>query len=104
MQSRRGSLRQNSVSNWRDSSAIFSSRTSQVEDDEEALLWAALEKLPTYDRLRRAILPSGSQGRPTEFDVQDLSNQDRDTLIKRLLHASNDNQEFLLKLRDRLDR
>ncbi|KAH7652111.1 Monosaccharide-transporting ATPase protein [Dioscorea alata] len=104
MQSRRGSLRQSSISNWRDSSAIFSSRTSQVEDDEEALLWAAIEKLPTYDRLRRAILPSGSQGRPTEFDVQDLSNQDRDTLIKRLLHASNDNQEFLLKLRDRLDR
>ncbi|KAM0932601.1 putative ABC-type sulfate transporter [Dioscorea sansibarensis] len=104
MQSRRGSLRQSSISNWRDSSAIFSSRTSQVEDEEEAVLWAALEKLPTYNRLTRAILPSGSQGRPTEFDVQDLTNHDRDTLIKRLLHASDDNRELLLKLRDRLDR
>ncbi|KAI5000273.1 hypothetical protein ZWY2020_004862 [Hordeum vulgare] len=38
--------------------------SSWDEDDEEALRWAALEKLPTYDRARTAVLamPGGAQG------------------------------------------
>jgi len=31
------------------------------DDDEENLRWAALEKLPTYDRMRRAILLSNHE-------------------------------------------
>ncbi|KAE8777438.1 Pleiotropic drug resistance protein 4 [Hordeum vulgare] len=41
----------------RDRVDLFSrSRSSWDEDDEEALRWAALEKLPTYDRARTAVL------------------------------------------------
>ncbi|EEC80569.1 hypothetical protein OsI_22893 [Oryza sativa Indica Group] len=34
----------------------------EEDDDEEALRWTALEKLPTYDRVRRAILPVVDEG------------------------------------------
>ena len=50
------SMRGDSGSIWRRGDDVFS-RSSREEDDEEALRWAALEKLPTYDRVRRAILP-----------------------------------------------
>ncbi|KAI4379329.1 hypothetical protein MLD38_005643 [Melastoma candidum] len=35
-----------------------STRTRRIDEDEEALKWAAIEKLPTYDRLRTSILQS----------------------------------------------
>jgi hypothetical protein len=47
------SMRGGSGSMWRRGDDVFS-RSSREEDDEEALRWAALEKLPTYDRVRRA--------------------------------------------------
>ncbi|EEE65669.1 hypothetical protein OsJ_21278 [Oryza sativa Japonica Group] len=39
-----------------------SSRGEEDDDDEEALRWTALEKLPTYDRVRRAVLPVVDEG------------------------------------------
>ena len=39
----------------RDASDIFSP-SSFEEDDEEALKWAALDKLPTYNRLKKGLL------------------------------------------------
>ncbi|OAY63326.1 ABC transporter G family member 36 [Ananas comosus] len=45
-----GSIRRDSAI-WRRGEEVFS-RSSREEDDEEALKWAALEKLPTYDRVR----------------------------------------------------
>jgi len=44
---------------WRDGSGVFA-RNSFEEDDEEALKWAALEKLPTYNRLKKGLLLSSS--------------------------------------------
>ncbi|KAG5229116.1 ABC transporter family member [Salix suchowensis] len=35
-----------------------SRRSSLVDEDEEALKWAAIEKLPTYNRLRTSIIKS----------------------------------------------
>ncbi|KAF8696864.1 hypothetical protein HU200_036503 [Digitaria exilis] len=52
--------RGDSGSIWRRGEDVFS-RSSREEDDEEALRWAALEKLPTYDRVRRAIVPLGAE-------------------------------------------
>ncbi|CAN8253117.1 unnamed protein product [Cochlearia groenlandica] len=37
-------------------SAGGSRRTQSVNDDEEALKWAAIEKLPTYNRLRTTLM------------------------------------------------
>ncbi|XP_058074641.1 ABC transporter G family member 39-like [Magnolia sinica] len=99
-----GSLRRNG-SSWRSTTAqdVFS-RSSRDEDDEEALKWAALEKLPTYDRIRKGIL-SGVAGELREVDIEDLGFQERKNLLERLIRVTEeDNEKFLLKLKNRIDR
>jgi hypothetical protein len=76
-------------------------------DDEEALKWAALEKLPTYDRLRTSILQKflGSKIVHQEVDVRHMGFAERQRIIDNLLKvADEDNERFLLKLRHRIDR
>jgi hypothetical protein len=76
-------------------------------DDEEALKWAALEKLPTYDRLRTSILQKflGSKIVHQEVDVRHIGFAERQRIIDNLLKvADEDNERFLLKLRRRIDR
>lgn len=78
--------------------------SSRDEDDEEALKWAALEKLPTFDRLRKGIL-TASHGPGNEIDIHQLGIHERQTIIERLVKvAEDDNEKFLLKLKDRIDR
>ncbi|KAH7652106.1 Sulfate-transporting ATPase protein [Dioscorea alata] len=72
--------------------------------DDEALKWAALEKLPTYDRVRRGIL-TGKEGETIEVDIRSLGLNDRRSLIERLVRvAEEDNEKFLLKLKNRMER
>ncbi|XVE52143.1 hypothetical protein DITRI_Ditri02bG0098800 [Diplodiscus trichospermus] len=100
----RASLRSGSSSVWRNNGAEVFSRSSRDEDDEEALKWAALEKLPTVARLRKGILTS-SQGGANEIDVFNLGWQERRTLLERLVKVTEeDNEKFLWKLRNRIDR
>ncbi|XP_072984475.1 ABC transporter G family member 42-like [Typha latifolia] len=91
------------------------SRRGGMNDDEEALRWAALERLPTYDRLRTAILKSAVEpdgGRDEvgryehrEVDVRKLGVGERQEFIERFFKiAEEDNERFLKKLRDRIDR
>ncbi|XP_048139356.1 pleiotropic drug resistance protein 1-like [Rhodamnia argentea] len=81
------------------------SRSSRDEDDEEALRWAALEKLPTFDRLRKGILTASRGGGANEVDIQDLGFHERKRLMERLVRvAEEDNEKFLLKLKNRIDR
>jgi hypothetical protein len=97
-----GSLRRNG-SIWRQTEDVFS-RSSRDEDDEEALRWAALEKLPTYNRVRRGILASAS-GKINEVDVENLGDHEKKALLERLVRvAEEDNERYLLKLKDRIDR
>ncbi|KAL1814400.1 hypothetical protein ACET3Z_016974 [Daucus carota] len=89
-------------------------RSSRAADeDEEALRWAALEKLPTYDRLRTTIMKnynaeSRNQGLTPahkEVDVRKLGVDDKQQFIDKLFKvAEEDNERFLLKLRDRVDK
>ncbi|KAI3455373.1 hypothetical protein Pfo_012036 [Paulownia fortunei] len=98
------SLRANSSSFWRNDGLEVFSHPTRHEDDEEALKWAALEKLPTYDRLTKGLLV-GSRGATSEVDIRNLGFQERKDLLERLLKgADEDNEKFLLKLRDRIDR
>ncbi|KAL8230374.1 hypothetical protein R6Q57_000152 [Mikania cordata] len=102
--SRSASLRSGSASVWRNSGMDVFSKSSREEDDEEALKWASLEKLPTFDRLKKGLL-FGSTGASNEVDVDDLGTDDRKRLLDRLVKvADEDNEKFLLKLRNRLDR
>ncbi|CAN6243538.1 unnamed protein product [Urochloa humidicola] len=99
-----GSMRR-TASSWRASgrSDAFG-RSATEEDDEEALRWAAIEKLPTYDRMRKGILTTPAAG-VEEVDIQELGMQERKNLIERLIRtAEEDNERFLLKLRDRMER
>ncbi|EEC71063.1 hypothetical protein OsI_02808 [Oryza sativa Indica Group] len=101
---------------WSADNGVFSrSRASSSgedgEDDEEALRWAALEKLPTYDRVRRAVLPvveeggGGGEAGKKVVDVLSLGPQERRALLERLVRvAEDDNERFLLKLKERIDR
>ncbi|KAH9714822.1 ABC transporter G family member 40 [Citrus sinensis] len=101
------SLRIGSTSIWRSNSATlgaFSMSSRGEEDDEEALKWAALEKLPTYNRLKKGILTS-SRGEANEVDVCNLGPQERQRIIDKLVKVADvDNEEFLLKLKNRIDR
>ena len=69
-----------------------------------ALKWAAIQKLPTFERLRKGLLTS-LQGGTIEIDIENLGMQERRDLLQRLVRlAEEDNEKFLLKLKARTDR
>ncbi|PNY15670.1 pleiotropic drug resistance protein 1-like [Trifolium pratense] len=73
-------------------------------DDEKALKWAAIQRLPTFRRLRRGLLIT-SEGEISEIDVHKLGLQERKYLLERLVRIADiDNEKLLLKLRDRFNR
>ncbi|XP_008461059.1 pleiotropic drug resistance protein 1-like [Cucumis melo] len=80
------------------------SRSMHREDDETALKWAALERLPTYRRLRTSLLTS-SCGEANEVEVDKIGVQERKSLMEKLVSDTEvDNAKFLLKLKKRIDR
>lgn len=96
------SARIGSSSIWRTSPADVFSGSSRRDDDEEDLKWAAIEKLPTYLRMKRGIL---AESEPREIDINKLCPLQRKNLVERLVKiAEEDNERFLLKLRERIDR
>lgn len=82
------------------SSSFRSGRGS--DDDEEALRWAALERLPTFSRVRRGLFKK-STGDVSEVDVTGLSSGDRTALLDRLLGVTGDSEEFFRRIRRRFD-
>ena len=95
---RAGSMR------WRTPDVEIFSQSTRGEDDEETLKWAALEKPPTYNRLRKGLL-LGSEGEAIEVDIHNLRLQDKKNLVERLIKIAEEyNEKFLLKLKNRMDR
>ncbi|XP_052175461.1 pleiotropic drug resistance protein 2-like [Diospyros lotus] len=91
---------------WQAPPDVFS--RSGRPDDEEELRWAAIERLPTYDRLRKGmltkVLENGRLVRD-EVDVTNLGMQDKKQLMESILKVvEDDNERFLRRLRDRTDR
>ncbi|XP_059659360.1 pleiotropic drug resistance protein 2-like [Cornus florida] len=94
---------------WQGQPDVFQqSSRRQVADDEEELKWAAIERLPTYDRMRKGMLQQVmSNGRvvQNEVDVTNLGIQDKKQLMESILKVvEDDNEKFLRRLRDRTDR
>jgi hypothetical protein len=90
-----------------------SRRSNLVDEDEEALKWAAIEKLPTYNRLRTSIIKSfvdtEDQGNKMlqhkEVDVRKLDINERQNFIDKLFKvAEEDNEKYLKKFRQRVDK
>ncbi|KAM0926421.1 hypothetical protein ACQ4PT_003505 [Festuca glaucescens] len=80
------------------------------QDDEENLRWAALEKLPTYDRMRRAVLRDGDDHELHTHDEEGMglvdiqhlaSGEAGRALLERVFQ--DDSEQFLRKLRKRVD-
>lgn len=83
---------------------IFSKSPRVVEDEEEALKWAAIEKLPTFKRIQVGILKE-EEGQQREIDVKKLGSIEKKSILDKLVQtAEEDNERFLLKLRERIDR
>ncbi|KAI4386109.1 hypothetical protein MLD38_004070 [Melastoma candidum] len=100
----RGSVREM----WNGTPDVFQrNSTRQMGDDEEELKWAAIERLPTYDRMRKGILTEVRSGRVihNEVDVTQLGSQDKKVLMESILKVvEDDNEKFLTRLRNRTDR
>lgn len=91
---------------WNNPGDVFAK--SGREEDEEELKWAAIERLPTYDRVRKTmlkhVLENGRIGYE-EVDVSELGMQDKKNLLESILKVvEEDNEKFLLRLRERTDR
>ncbi|KAL8148054.1 hypothetical protein AgCh_005408 [Apium graveolens] len=73
-------------------------------DDEEALQWAALERLPTYNRVRKGVFKN-IVGDLIEIDVQKLELEERKVVLNRLVESVDDDWErFFLRIRHRFDK
>lgn len=81
------------------------SRREDALDDEEALKWAAVERLPTYDRVRTSIFRDPATGKTKQVDVRELTPLETNELLQKLIAETQDeNNLLLLKLRKRLDK
>jgi hypothetical protein len=80
------------------------SRQDDAMDDEEALKWAAIERLPTYDRVRTSVLHKAS-GSVRQVDVRDLTPLETNELLDKLMQETQDeNDVLLMKMRKRVDK
>ncbi|KAL2324893.1 hypothetical protein Fmac_023951 [Flemingia macrophylla] len=97
---------------WNNGGDHVFERSNRVgDDDEEALKWAAIERLPTFERLRKSLVKrvleedSGTRFNFEEVDVSNLGSQNKKKLLDSLLNTvEHDNERFLLRMRERIDR
>ncbi|KAM0969496.1 hypothetical protein ACFX13_018009 [Malus domestica] len=90
---------------WNSAENVFARSASfrEVGEDEEALRWAALERLPTYARARRGIFRNVAGG-TMEIDVGELEAKEQKLLLDRLISSADDDPEqFFNRMRRRFD-
>jgi hypothetical protein len=99
------------TSSFRSSSGL-SSTEGDADADQYALQWAAIERLPTYDRLRSSLFDkddddtcgTDNTGKQV-IDVTKLGALERHVFIEKLIkHIENDNIRLLRKIRNRIDK
>ncbi|KAG8057405.1 hypothetical protein GUJ93_ZPchr0002g23053 [Zizania palustris] len=73
----------------------------EEEDEQDALRWVALQRLPTVARARRGLLHGDDA--LCEVDVAGLSPSDRTALVDRLLADSGDAEHFFRCIRAHFD-
>lgn len=78
------------------------------EDEERDLIWAAIERLPTYDRMRKGVLKQALDDGNVVYDQVDVAHlgmHDKKLLMESILKiVEEDNEIFLRRFRDRIDR
>ncbi|KAL3650869.1 ABC transporter G member 32 [Castilleja foliolosa] len=85
------------------SRSTFSNGARGGENEEEALVLAALERSPTYDRARTAIFRNDA-GELSLVDVRKIENQEQKQVLDKLVNAmSEDIEGFFRRVRRRFD-
>nr|XP_023894172.1 ABC transporter G family member 32 isoform X1 [Quercus suber]XP_023894173.1 ABC transporter G family member 32 isoform X2 [Quercus suber] len=90
---------------WNSAENAFARTAPFREDgeDEEELRWAALERLPTYTRVRRGIFKN-MVGDHKEIEVTELQAQEQKLVLDRLVTSVDDDPErFFNRMRSRFD-
>nr|AEO22188.1 ABCG subfamily transporter protein [Solanum tuberosum] len=94
----------------RSNSALSASEKDDVVDEENMLAWAAIERLPTYDRLRSSVFEevNGNEANVKTkrvTDVTKLRPVERHVFIEKMIkHIEHDNLQLLHKIRKRIDK
>lgn len=92
---------------WQQEPDVFRRAADREAEEEEELRWAALERLPTYDRISKGFLKQVEDGsvKAAAIDFKRLKTDERDYLMNRVLHdAEKDHESLLRRLRSRIDR
>ncbi|RAL51691.1 hypothetical protein DM860_010409 [Cuscuta australis] len=89
---------------------VFGRSSRRREEEEEyELMWAAIERLPTFERMRkgmlkRAVVDGGGRVVAEEIDVTKLGKQERELLMEVVRGVEEDSDGLLLRFRERIDR
>nr|GEY57789.1 ABC transporter G family member 32-like [Tanacetum cinerariifolium] len=83
--------------------SVRSSSFREDGDDEEALRWAAIERLPTYSRVRKGIF-TNIVGDAKQVEVNEMQSEEIKVIIDRLLTSADDDwMRFFDRMRRRFD-
>ncbi|KAH6797602.1 pleiotropic drug resistance 6 [Perilla frutescens var. hirtella] len=93
---------------WQQEPDVFGGAGDREAEEEEELRWAALERLPTYDRISKGflkkVLEDGSV-KADEIDVKKLKSDERRYLMNKILDdVDKDNERLLRRQRSRIHR
>lgn len=93
---------------WQQEPDAFRRAADREGEEEEELRWAALERLPTYDRISKGFLKQAIEDgsvKAAAIDFKRLKADEKDYLMNRVLHdAEKDHESLLRRLRSRIDR
>ncbi|KAL5769502.1 hypothetical protein ACOSP7_013656 [Xanthoceras sorbifolium] len=96
-------------SSFRSSSGLSSGKNDI--DVEHAMQWAAIERLPTFERLKSSLFDKDDDGNLVEsigkrvIDVTKLGALERHLFMEKLIkHIEHDNLQLLWKIRKRMDK
>ncbi|XP_061351458.1 pleiotropic drug resistance protein 3-like isoform X2 [Gastrolobium bilobum] len=95
-------------SSFRSHASSFRSISNVDNDEGDALPWAEIQRLPTFERINSALFDvhDGMETKGKQVvDVSKLGAQERHMFIEKLIkHIENDNLRLLQKLRKRIDK
>ncbi|CAN4108971.1 unnamed protein product [Withania somnifera] len=97
------------TSSFRSNSALSASEKDEVVDEESMFAWAAIERLPTFDRLRSSVFEeiNGEDNvkKKRVTDVTKLGAVERHVFIEKMIqHIEHDNLQLLHKIRKRIQK
>ncbi|KAF3639315.1 ABC transporter G family member 37 [Capsicum annuum] len=98
------------ASSFRSNSTLSASEKDDVVDEENMLAWAAIQRLPTFNRLRSSVFEeiNGNEANVKTKrvgDVTKLGAVERRVFIEKMIkHIEHDNLQLLQKIRKRIDK